>query len=43
MLGNSKELKWRRTNRGLVIETPEKKGHYAYVFKIERHHHPKLD
>lgn len=42
MLGDGKDLKWKRTTRGLVIETPEKKGQHAYVFKIERHHHPVL-
>jgi hypothetical protein len=44
MLGDDKELKWKRTNRGLVIETPAKQaGKYAYVFKIERFPHPKLN
>lgn len=42
MLGDGKELDWVMTNRGLIIKTPEKKGKHAYVFKIERHHHPKL-
>jgi hypothetical protein len=43
MLGDGKELKWRWTKRGLVIDSPEKKpGKYAYAFKIERLHHPKL-
>jgi alpha-L-fucosidase len=43
MLGDGKELNWRWTKRGLVIESPETKpGDHAYVFKIERHHHPQL-
>ena len=43
MLGDDKELDWVMTKQGLIIKTPEKKGNYAYSFKIERHHHPKLD
>jgi alpha-L-fucosidase len=44
MLGDGKELNWRWTKRGLVIESPKQMpGKYAYVFKIERYHHPKLD
>ena len=43
MLGNDKELEWVMTRQGLIIKTPEKKGNYAYVFKIERYHHPVLD
>jgi alpha-L-fucosidase len=42
MLGDGKDLEWVMTKQGLTIETPEKKGNYAYVFKIERYHHPKL-
>ena len=44
MLGDGKDLEWHRTDRGLVIKTPDKKPcDYAYVFKIERYHHPKID
>jgi len=43
MLGDDQELEWVMTPRGLIIKTPEKKGKYAYVFKIERHHHPQID
>lgn len=43
MLGDDKELDWVMTKQGLVIKTPEKKGKYAYSFKIERHHHPKIN
>ena len=43
MLGDGKELRWKRTRRGLVVETPDKKPcDYAYVIKIERYHHPKI-
>jgi len=43
MLGDGEELDWVMTKQGLAIKTPEKKGDHAYVFKIERYHHPKLD
>jgi alpha-L-fucosidase len=44
MLGDGKDLEWHRTEEGLVVKTPDKKPcDYAYVFKIERHHHPKID
>jgi len=44
MLGDGKELDWKLTHKGLVIETPEKKPcEHAYVIKIERYHHPKID
>ncbi len=43
MLGDDKELEWAMTKQGLVIKTPAKKGEYAFVFKIERYHHPKLN
>jgi hypothetical protein len=43
MLGDGEELEWVMTKQGLVVKTPEKKGAHAYVFKIERYHHPKLD
>jgi len=44
MLGDGRELDWRLTPQGLLIKTPDKKpGDYAYVFKIERIHHPEID
>jgi len=43
MLGDNKELEWVMTRQGLIIKTPEKKGQYAYVFKIECYHHPRID
>jgi len=44
MLGDGRKLDWKLTNKGLVIETPDKKPcEHAFVFKIERHHHPKID
>ena len=43
MLGDGKDLDWALTKQGLMIKTPEKTGEHAYVFKIERYHHPKLD
>lgn len=44
MLGDGRELKWDLTRKGLVIETPDKKPcKHAFVFKIERYHHPKID
>jgi alpha-L-fucosidase len=42
LLGDGKDLEWVMTKQGLVIKTPDKQGKYAHVFKIERHHHPKL-
>ena len=42
LLGDDKDLEWVMTERGLAIKTPEKKGKYAYVFKIERYHHPRI-
>ena len=42
MLGDDKDLDWVMTRQGLLIKTPERKGEYAYVFKIERDHHPKI-
>ena len=42
MLGSNEELEWVMTSQGLIIKTPEKIGDYAYSFKIERYHHPKL-
>jgi alpha-L-fucosidase len=44
MLGDGKDLEWHRTEQGLVVKTPEKKPcEHAYVIKIERYHHPKID
>ncbi|MHC4466654.1 MAG: alpha-L-fucosidase [Planctomycetota bacterium] len=44
LLGDGKELDWKLTRRGLVIEVPDEKPcDYAFVFKIERHHRPKFD
>jgi hypothetical protein len=44
MLGDGRELEWHRTEQGLVIKTPDKKPcEHAFVFKIERYHHPQLD
>ncbi|MHC4115198.1 MAG: alpha-L-fucosidase [Planctomycetota bacterium] len=44
MLGDDKELDWEQTREGLIIEVPDEKPcDYAYVFKIERYHHPKID
>ena len=43
MLGDGRDLEWHRTNQGLVIKTPDKKPcEHAFVFKIERFHHPKI-
>ncbi|MHC4556045.1 MAG: alpha-L-fucosidase [Planctomycetota bacterium] len=44
MLGDGRTLDWKMTRKGLIIETPDKKPcKHAYVFKIERYHHPKID
>jgi alpha-L-fucosidase len=44
MLGDGRSLDWKMTRKGLIIETPGKKPcKHAYVFKIERYHHPKID
>ena len=44
MLGDDKDLDWELTRQGLVIETPDNKPcKHAFVFKIERYHHPKID
>ena len=44
MLGDGRKLDWEITQEGLVIETPDRKPcKHAYVFKIERYHHPKID
>jgi hypothetical protein len=44
MLGNGRQLDWKMTRKGLIIETPDKKPcKHAYVFKIERYHHPPID
>jgi len=44
MLGDGKSLDWKLTRKGLVIDTPARKPcKHAYVFKIERYHHPQID
>ena len=44
LLGHDGDLEWRLTRKGLVVEMPDEKPcDYAYVIKIERHHHPVLD
>ncbi|MHC4215850.1 MAG: alpha-L-fucosidase C-terminal domain-containing protein, partial [Planctomycetota bacterium] len=44
MLGDGRTLDWEMTPEGLVIETPNRKPcKHAYVFKIERYHHPRID
>jgi len=44
LLGDGEELNWKRTKLGLEVEMPEERPcDHAYVIKIERHHHPKLD
>jgi len=44
LIGDGKELDWRLTRKGLVVEMPDKKpSDYAHVIKIERYHHPKID
>ncbi|MHC4132321.1 MAG: alpha-L-fucosidase [Planctomycetota bacterium] len=44
LLGDGKDLDWKLTRRGLIIDTPDEKPcDYAFVFKIERHHRPKFD
>lgn len=44
MLGDGKDLKWVQTEKGLVIETPKNRPcNHAYVIKIERYHHPRID
>jgi len=44
MLGDGGELDWEVTREGLVIETPDEKPcKHAYVFKVERYHHPRID
>lgn len=44
MLGDGRKLDWEITREGLVIETPDRKPcKHAFVFKIERYHHPKID
>jgi alpha-L-fucosidase len=44
VLGDDKPLEWERTSKGLEVEMPDEKPcDYAYVIKIERYHHPRLD
>jgi alpha-L-fucosidase len=41
MLGDGKDLDWKLTRKGLVIDMPEEEPcEHAFVIKIERHHHP---
>jgi len=43
LLGDGKDLDWKLTRGGLVVEMPnERPCDHAYVIKIERYHHPKL-
>jgi alpha-L-fucosidase len=43
LLGDGKDLDWKLTRKGLVVEMPDKKpSDYAHVIKIERYHHPRL-
>jgi len=44
LLGDGNDLEWRLTRGGLIVEMPEEKPcDHAYVLKIERYHHPKLN
>ncbi len=44
MLGDVRELDWRLTRRGFIIDMPRTKPcEHAFVIKIERHHHPPID
>jgi len=44
LLGDGKDLDWWLTRKGLVIDMPDEKPcDYAYVIKIERYHHPRID
>jgi len=44
MLGDGRSLDWKMTRKGLIIKTPGKKPcKHAYVLKIERYHHPKIN
>ena len=44
MLGDNKDLEWKLTRKGLVVDLPkERPCNYAYAIKIERYHHPKID
>jgi alpha-L-fucosidase len=44
LLGDGKDLDWKLTRKGLVVDMPDEKPcDYAYVIKIERHHHPKIN
>jgi alpha-L-fucosidase len=44
MLGDGRDLGWKMTRRGLVVETPDAKPcEHAFVLKIERHHHPQIE
>ena len=44
VLGDDKPLEWERISKGLEVEMPDNKPcDYAYVIKIERCHHPKIN
>jgi alpha-L-fucosidase len=44
MLGDGRNVDWKLTREGLVIETPDHKPcKHAFVFKIERYHRPPID
>jgi alpha-L-fucosidase len=44
LLGHGEDLDWRLTRGGLVVDMPDEKPcDHAYVLKIERYHHPKLN
>jgi len=44
LLGHSEDLNWNLTTDGLVVDLPEQRPcDHAYVIKIERYHHPKID
>jgi alpha-L-fucosidase len=43
LLGDGKDLDWKLTREGLMVEMPDEKPcDYAFALKIERYHHPKL-
>jgi len=44
VLGDDKPLKWKRTSKGLEVEMPDERPcEHAYVVKIERYHHPRIN
>ena len=43
LLGDGKDLDWKLTRQGLVIDMPDKQpSDYAHVIKIERYHRPRI-